>query len=256
MRPSRGPHTRWSHRLRVQKRCWDVMPGLLRSRPGHSANSLAPGPSDQPAPLLPGNTSFTLGPLVWKAEEGPQDSDVGPWSTKVSSARSTPRAGSRGQHLPPGPHSLVSVGSFPQLVGSDPPGEVEKAHGVLEVEVRDCCVLDERAEPQNQRGQARGPRTPEPRPLRTPRTPRAREVKGLVCMSEARMGPRGCRLGLFPRPSPCWGLAPSPPKDTESLPRASDTSRHPAVPGPAAARCPAELAARADGHPPCLCFSC
>lgn len=40
--------------------------------------------------------------------------------------------------------SLVSVGSFPELVGSDPPGEVEKPHGVLKVEVRDRSVLDER----------------------------------------------------------------------------------------------------------------
>lgn len=114
--------------------------GPLCQQPG--AGALRPA---GPAPAW--EHFLTLGPLVWKAEEGPQDSDVGPWSTKVSSARSTPRAGSRGQHLPPGPHSLVSVGSFPQLVGSDPPGEVEKAHGVLEVEVRDCCVLDERAEP-------------------------------------------------------------------------------------------------------------
>lgn len=40
--------------------------------------------------------------------------------------------------------SLVSVGSFPELVSSDPPGEVEKPHGILEVEVRDCSILDER----------------------------------------------------------------------------------------------------------------
>lgn len=38
--------------------------------------------------------------------------------------------------------SLVSVGSFPELVGSDPPGEVKKPHGVFEVEVGHCSVLE------------------------------------------------------------------------------------------------------------------
>lgn len=42
--------------------------------------------------------------------------------------------------------SLVSVGSFPELVSSDPPRKVEKAHGVLEVEVWNCRVLDKREE--------------------------------------------------------------------------------------------------------------
>lgn len=40
--------------------------------------------------------------------------------------------------------SLVSVGSFPQLVGSDPPGEVKKPHSILKIEVRDGRVLDKR----------------------------------------------------------------------------------------------------------------
>lgn len=45
-----APHTRWSHQLRVQKWCWDVMPGLLYWRPGYSANSLAPGHTDRLTP--------------------------------------------------------------------------------------------------------------------------------------------------------------------------------------------------------------
>lgn len=48
-------------------------------------------------------------------------------------------------------HSLVSVGSFPELVRGDPPGEVEKPHGILEVEVRNCSVLAKRAKSQDQR---------------------------------------------------------------------------------------------------------
>lgn len=39
---------------------------------------------------------------------------------------------------------LISVGRFPELVGSDPPGEIEKPHGVLEVEVWHSGVLGRR----------------------------------------------------------------------------------------------------------------
>lgn len=52
-------------------------------------------------------------------------------------AHSTRPAGATGD-------SLVSVGSFPELVSSDSPGEVEKPHGVLEVEVWNRSVLDGR----------------------------------------------------------------------------------------------------------------
>lgn len=41
---------------------------------------------------------------------------------------------------------LVSVGSFPKLVSSDPPGEVEESHGILKVEAWNRGVLDKRAE--------------------------------------------------------------------------------------------------------------
>lgn len=167
--PCRGPHTLWSHQLRVRKWCWDVMPGLLHSRPGYSANSLAPGA------YRPADPSSCLGTLPSSL-----GSSSGKWmralrtviSAPSPQRRAQPRAphvpGTGSQHLPRGPDSLVSVGSFPELVGCDPPGEVGKAHGVLEVEVRDCCVLDESKATGSERP-GRGARTLEPRPLLKPR---------------------------------------------------------------------------------------
>ena len=108
--------------------------------------------------------------------------------------------------------SLISVGSFPELVGSDSPGEVEKPHGVLEVEVRNRGVLDKKEQSPGsgpvQAGGTLDPRvqTPSSKTERT-KTP---QVKGLVRGSEAGMEGSGLRVWLLPRSSPCGGLAPSP----------------------------------------------
>lgn len=115
-----------------------------------------------------------------------------------------------------GPDSLVSVGSFPELVGSDPPREVEKAHGVLEVEVRDCCVLDKGAQSWSEYGQAGGTQIPEHKPLLWKL--RAHEIKELVHRSEARTGGSGLQAWALPSALTLLGL------DTLSLSRTQRAS--------------------------------
>lgn len=100
-----GQAVHWAHR-------WRGHPLPLISAPG----KLAGGP---PVASLPGQS-------IWHT--------LSRWRGKPS--QNIPRAGRR--------DSLVSVGGFSELVGSDPPGEVEKAHGVLKVQVWDSSVLQER----------------------------------------------------------------------------------------------------------------
>lgn len=107
---------------------------------------------------------------------------------EARSAQSTPvfRAPVPSQQGPG--DSLVSVGSFPQLVGSDPPGEVKKPHGVLKVEVRDCGVLAKRKQRFGIRARPGwgAPRLLTRRPLLLkPRELKPHEGKGLVHRSEA-----------------------------------------------------------------------
>ena len=87
--------------------------------------------------------------------------------TKARSAQSSPvfRLPVPSQQGPG--DSLVSVGSFPELVGSDPPGEVKKPHGVLKVEIRDGRVLDKRKQSHEMRACLgwTAPRLPTCKPL-------------------------------------------------------------------------------------------
>lgn len=135
---------------------WDVMPSPLNSRgqAGYS-NSLVLGALLRPIPA-PGRATLpsSLVSLTEKWDDNSTHSLEGPYDTyiehvvRASQRRAQPRA-----PMLPGEarHSLVSVGSFPELVRSDPPGEVEKPHGILEVEVWNCSVLAKRAKSQNQR---------------------------------------------------------------------------------------------------------
>lgn len=96
--------------------------------------------------------------------------------------------------------SLVSVGSFPQLVGSDPPGEVKKPHGVLKIEVRDGRVLDKRKQESRDESVPRlaAPWLPTCKPLLlTLRKLKLHEVKGLVHRSEAGMEGSGLRAWVL-----------------------------------------------------------
>lgn len=213
--PPGGSRTRRSHQLRGQRWCWDVMPGLLPSRPGYSANGLAPGHPDQPAPAPAWEPLLPPWAPRLRAAEGPRDSDElspehpGSWE--------------------PGPHSLVSVGSLPQLVGSDPPGEVEEAHGVLEVEVRHRGILDGRAEPRGQRGQAEAS-DPEPRPLRIRGNGGPARLRGWSACQRPERGLEAAGLALS---SALRLLGPGllSPQGHRELGQASDASRRSAVPG-------------------------